>query len=46
VLSYRTAFNLFEFGQAGAYGMLLLALSLGFALVYTWLSARQERSER
>lgn len=46
VLSYRAAFNLFEFGHAGAYGMLLLVISLGFAIVYTWLSARQERSER
>lgn len=46
VLSYRSAFSLFEFGHAGAYGMLLLAISLGFALVYTWLSARQERAER
>lgn len=46
VLSYRAAFNLFEFGHAGAYGMLLLVISLGFAIVYTWLSARQERAER
>ncbi|GAB3595743.1 carbohydrate ABC transporter permease [Microbacterium tumbae] len=46
VLAYRSAFNLFEFGHAGAYGMLLLVISLGFAVVYTWLSARQERSER
>lgn len=46
VLSYRSAFSLFEFGHAGAYGMLLLVISLGFAAVYTWLSARQERAER
>lgn len=46
VLSYRSAFNLFEFGHAGAYGMLLLVISLGFAVVYSWLSARQERAER
>ena len=46
VLSYRSAFSLFEFGQAGAYGMLLLVISLGFAIVYTWLSARRERAER
>lgn len=46
VLSYRSAFQLFEFGHAGAYGMLLLVISLGFAIVYTWLSARKERAER
>ncbi len=46
VLSYRSAFTLFEFGHAGAYGMLLLLISLVFAVVYTWLSARQERAER
>jgi multiple sugar transport system permease protein len=46
VLSYRSAFQLFEFGPAGAYGMLLLLISLGFAVVYTWLSARQEKKER
>ncbi|WP_223624484.1 carbohydrate ABC transporter permease [Microbacterium sp. EST19A] len=46
VLSYRAAFSTFEFGQAGAYGMLLLIISLGFAIVYTWLSARRERAER
>lgn len=46
VLSYRAAFSTFEFGQAGAYGMLLLVISLGFAIVYTWLSARRERAER
>jgi hypothetical protein len=32
--------------HAGAYGMLLLVISLGFAIVYTWLSARRERAER
>lgn len=46
VLSYRSAFALFEFGHAGAYGMLLLIISLGFAAAYTWLSARRERAER
>lgn len=46
VLSYRSAFKLFEFGNAGAYGMLLLVISLGFAIVYSWLSARQERAEQ
>jgi multiple sugar transport system permease protein len=46
VLSYRSAFGLFEFGHAGAYGMLLLAISLGFATIYTWLAARREKSER
>jgi multiple sugar transport system permease protein len=46
VLSYRSAFQLFEFGHAGAYGMLLLGISLVFAIGYTWLSARRERAER
>lgn len=46
VLSYHTAYNLFEFGNAAAYGMLLLVISLGFAIAYSWLSARRERAER
>jgi len=46
LLSYRAAFDVFKFGQAGAYGMLLLVISLAFAGLYTWLSARQERAER
>ncbi|MFT4211335.1 MAG: sugar ABC transporter permease [Microbacterium sp.] len=46
LLSYRAAFTTFDFGQAGAYGMLLLLISLAFALVYTWLSARREKAER
>jgi MFS family permease len=45
-LSYRSAFQLFEFGNAGAYGMVLLVISLLFAAVYTWLSRRGEREER
>lgn len=43
LLSYRSAFDLFQFGDAAAYGMLLLLISLAFAIVYTWLSGRQER---
>ncbi|MFT4306953.1 MAG: sugar ABC transporter permease [Microbacterium sp.] len=46
LLSYRAAFTTFDFGQAGAYGMLLLLISLVFALVYAWLSARREKAER
>lgn len=46
LLSYRAAFDTFAFGQAGAYGMLLLLLSLVFAGVYTWLSRRRERREQ
>ncbi|MCX6503287.1 MAG: sugar ABC transporter permease [Microbacterium sp.] len=46
LLSYRAAFDVFEFGQAGAYGMLLLVLSLAFAALYTWLSTRREKAER
>ncbi|MFT4234565.1 MAG: sugar ABC transporter permease, partial [Microbacterium sp.] len=46
LLSYQAAFETFKFGLAGAFGMLLLVISLAFALVYTWLSARAERSER
>jgi multiple sugar transport system permease protein len=46
LLSYRSAFQLFEFGNAGAYGMVLLVISLLFAAVYTWLSRRGEREER
>ncbi|MCS5735192.1 carbohydrate ABC transporter permease [Herbiconiux daphne] len=46
LLSYRSAFQLFEFGNAGAYGIVLLVISLAFAAVYTWLSGRRERSER
>jgi multiple sugar transport system permease protein len=46
LLSYRSAFQLFEFGNAGAYGMVLLVISLLFAAIYTWLSRRGEREER
>jgi len=46
LLSYRSAFQLFQFGNAGAYGMVLLVISLLFAAIYTWLSRRGERSER
>ncbi|WP_375387186.1 carbohydrate ABC transporter permease [uncultured Amnibacterium sp.] len=42
-LSYQSAFDLFEFGDAAAYGMILLLVSLVFAIVHTWLSLRQER---
>ncbi|MGA1838919.1 sugar ABC transporter permease, partial [Herbiconiux sp. 11R-BC] len=45
LLSYRAAFQLFQFGDAGAYGMVLLVISLAFAAVYTWLSNRRERQE-
>lgn len=45
LLSYRAAFSTFDFGEAGAYGILLLLISLVFALVYTWLSARREKAE-
>lgn len=46
LLSYRTAFQEFKFGQGGAYGMLLLGISIVFAIVYTLLSVRKERAER
>jgi multiple sugar transport system permease protein len=46
LLSYHSAFQLFEFGNAGAYGMVLLVISLLFAAIYTWLSRRGEREER
>jgi len=46
LLSYRSAFQLFQFGNAGAYGMVLLVISLLFAAIYTWLSRRGERNER
>jgi len=41
LLSYRNAFELFHFGDAAAYGMVLLGISLVFAIVYTWLSGRE-----
>lgn len=43
LLSYRAAFQLFQFGNAGAYGIVLLLISLVFAIAYTWLSGRRER---
>ncbi|WP_159500306.1 carbohydrate ABC transporter permease [Microbacterium sp. 18062] len=46
LLSYRSAFQEFKFGPGGAYGMLLLGISFVFAIVYTLLSMRKERSER
>jgi multiple sugar transport system permease protein len=46
LLSYRLAFQEFEFGAGAAYGMLLLGISLVFAVVYTVLSVRKERAER
>lgn len=46
LLSYQAAFDTFDFGLAGAYGMLLLVVSLGFAAVYSVVSARRERRER
>jgi multiple sugar transport system permease protein len=46
LLSYRAAFQEFQFGSGAAYGMLLLAISIVFAIVYTILSVRKERSER
>lgn len=46
LLSYRAAFQEFDFGPGAAYGMLLLGISLVFAVVYTVLSVRKERSER
>jgi len=46
LLSYRQAFQQFEFGLGGAYGMLLLGISIVFAIVYTVLSMRRERAER
>lgn len=46
LLSYRAAFETYKFGQAGAYGMLLLLISLVFAGVYTWLSRRREKAEQ
>ena len=44
-LSYRSSFQLFEFGEAAAYGVLLLILALGFAIIHTWISGRRERRE-
>ena len=43
ILAYRMAFQEFEFGVAAAYGGVLLAITLSFALYYVWLSRRQER---
>lgn len=45
ILTYRAAFVEFKFGLAGAYGLVLLLLSLTFAVVYVWVSRRQERRE-
>lgn len=45
LLSYRQAFQQFEFGLGGAYGMLLLGISVVFAIVYTVMSMRRERDE-
>ncbi|MBT9607518.1 sugar ABC transporter permease [Microbacterium sp.] len=45
LLSYRQAFQQFEFGLGGAYGMLLLVISVLFAIVYTVMSMRRERDE-
>lgn len=45
LLSYRQAFQQFEFGLGGAYGMLLLGISVVFAIVYTVLSMRREKDE-
>ncbi len=45
LLSYRQAFQQFEFGLGGAYGMLLLGISVLFAIVYTVMSMRRERDE-
>ena len=45
LLSYRQAFQQFQFGLGGAYGMLLLGISILFAIVYTVMSMRQERDE-
>jgi multiple sugar transport system permease protein len=44
-LSYRSSFQLFEFGEAAAYGVLLLVLTLGFAIIHTWVSGRRERRD-
>jgi multiple sugar transport system permease protein len=46
LLSYRAAFQEFQFGAGAAFGMLLLGISVVFAIVYTVLSVRKERSER
>lgn len=45
LLSYRQAFQQFQFGLGGAYGMLLLGISVVFAIVYTVMSMRREREE-
>ncbi|SDO92783.1 multiple sugar transport system permease protein [Microbacterium sp. ru370.1] len=45
LLSYRQAFQQFQFGLGGAYGMLLLGISALFAIVYTVMSIRRERDE-
>lgn len=45
LLSYRQAFQQFQFGLGGAYGMLLLGISVLFAIVYTVMSIRRERDE-
>jgi len=45
LLSYRQAFQQFQFGQGGAYGMLLLGISILFAIAYTVMSIRREREE-
>ena len=45
LLSYRQAFQQFQFGLGGAYGMLLLGISILFAIVYTVMSMRRERDE-
>ena len=38
-------FQQFQFGLGGAYGMLLLGISVLFAIVYTVMSIRRERDE-
>lgn len=45
LLSYRQAFQQFQFGLGGAYGMLLLGISILFAIVYTVMSMRRERDQ-
>ena len=45
LLAYQSAFELFRFGQGAAYGMLLLGVTVVIALLYAWLTGRQEKEQ-
>ena len=43
ILTYRTAFRYFKFGEGGAIGMIMMLINLLFALVYLSLLRRDQR---